>query len=103
MAHRGSNANATANGRNAPDRLFHDIDPKGIHPYKREHVHLDRPIRLGSVRHAVTYSKVRIVKAGLIAGFSGLDVASVTEVRRTLREAGAEYKVVKNTLMKRSE
>ena len=41
-------------------------------------------------------------KAALVANYQGLDVASVSEIRRTFRTAGVEYKVVKNTLMKRA-
>ncbi len=40
-------------------------------------------------------------KSALVVNFSGLDVASVNEIRNTFREAGVEYKVVKNTLIKR--
>ncbi|WP_350343799.1 50S ribosomal protein L10 [Proteinivorax tanatarense] len=36
----------------------------------------------------------------IIADYRGLDVADVTELRAKLREAGVEYKVVKNTLAK---
>lgn len=46
--------------------------------------------------------KVSRAKGALVAGFSGLDVASVNEIRAKFREADAEYKVVKNTLMKRA-
>lgn len=35
-----------------------------------------------------------------LADFSGIDVAAVTQLRRTLREAGVEYEVVKNRLAK---
>jgi large subunit ribosomal protein L10 len=41
-------------------------------------------------------------KAALIFNYSGLDVAAVTEIRRTFRDADVDYKVVKNTLMKRA-
>lgn len=41
-------------------------------------------------------------KGGVAIGFQGLNVATVNEVRGKLREAGAEYRVVKNTLMKRA-
>lgn len=41
-------------------------------------------------------------KAALVAGFSGLNVAAVTEIRRAFREVDVEYKVVKNTLVKRA-
>ena len=38
----------------------------------------------------------------ILTDFKGLDVASVSELRRRLKEAGIEYKVVKNTLMARA-
>lgn len=46
--------------------------------------------------------KLSKAKAGLVAGFSGLDVAAVNEIRNKFRSAKVEYKVVKNTLMKRA-
>lgn len=39
-------------------------------------------------------------KSVVITDYRGLDVAEVTELRKRLREAGVEYKVVKNTLLK---
>lgn len=46
----------------------------------------------------------KMTSAGAIflADFSGIDVASVTELRRSLRKAGIEYQVVKNRLAKRA-
>ena len=46
----------------------------------------------------------KMTSAGAIflADFSGIDVASVTELRRSLRRAGIEYQVVKNRLAKRA-
>jgi large subunit ribosomal protein L10 len=41
-------------------------------------------------------------KAALVADYAGLNVAAVTEIRRAFRAAGVEYKVVKNTLIKRA-
>jgi large subunit ribosomal protein L10 len=41
-------------------------------------------------------------KGGLVANFIGLKVAAVDEIRSTLRKEGIDYKVVKNTLMKRA-
>jgi large subunit ribosomal protein L10 len=38
----------------------------------------------------------------ILVDFRGLDVPSVTELRRQIRGAKAEYKVVKNTLAKRA-
>jgi large subunit ribosomal protein L10 len=41
-------------------------------------------------------------KAAIVANYQGLTVANVMEIRRAFRAAGVEYKVVKNTLMKRA-
>ena len=38
----------------------------------------------------------------VLTDFKGLDVGSVSDLRRKLKEAGVEYKVVKNTLMARA-
>ena len=46
--------------------------------------------------------KLDRAKGGLIANYIGLNVASVDEIRSTLRKDGVEYRVVKNTLMKRA-
>jgi large subunit ribosomal protein L10 len=37
-----------------------------------------------------------------VTDFTGLDVAQITQLRRRLRAAGAEYAVVKNTLVRRA-
>lgn len=44
--------------------------------------------------------KLEASKGAVLADYRGLNVAQVTELRRRLREAGVEYKVVKNTLTK---
>lgn len=44
--------------------------------------------------------KLNAAKAVLVADYSGLDVASVSEIRRAFRNAGVEYRVVKNKLAK---
>ena len=59
-----------------------------------------------------TEAKVRAVEefAGLLKSaqsvvltdFTGLDVASISELRRHCREAGVRYRVVKNTLARRA-
>lgn len=46
--------------------------------------------------------KMGRAKGGLIANFTGLNVAAVNEIRARFREAEVEYRVVKNTLMKRA-
>lgn len=46
--------------------------------------------------------KLTKAKAALVTNYTGLTVAAVTEIRRKLRDAKVEYKVVKNTLMQRA-
>ena len=41
-------------------------------------------------------------KAVVLADYRGLNVQEVTELRKKLREAGIEYKVIKNTLTSRA-
>lgn len=40
--------------------------------------------------------------AALVADFSGLNMEATSQIRRKFREAGVDYKVVKNTLIKRA-
>lgn len=40
--------------------------------------------------------------AGVVVNYKGITVADDTQLRRKLREAGVEYAVVKNTLLKRA-
>lgn len=42
--------------------------------------------------------KMEQAKSIVISEYSGLNVEQVTELRRQLREAGVEYKVIKNTM-----
>ncbi|CAM3585476.1 50S ribosomal protein L10 [Marinicrinis lubricantis] len=46
--------------------------------------------------------KLRDSASTVIADYRGLNVAQVTELRKTLREAGVEFEVLKNTLMRRA-
>lgn len=46
--------------------------------------------------------KLKESKTTIITDYRGLDVAEVTELRKALREAGIEYKVLKNTLVRRA-
>ncbi|MCL6517315.1 50S ribosomal protein L10 [Alicyclobacillus sp.] len=41
-------------------------------------------------------------KSTIITDYRGLNVAEVTELRKQLREAGVEYRVLKNTLTRRA-
>jgi large subunit ribosomal protein L10 len=46
--------------------------------------------------------KLARAKAGFVADFQGLNVESVSKIRRKLKAVNVEYRVVKNTLMKRA-
>ena len=46
--------------------------------------------------------KIRESAATVLTDYRGLNVAQVTELRRKLREAGIEFKVLKNTLLRRA-
>jgi|SRR5690554_183773 len=44
--------------------------------------------------------KMQRAVSGVVTDYRGLNVAEATELRKELREAGVEYKVLKNTLTK---
>ena len=44
--------------------------------------------------------KLKRAKAVVLTDFKGLESNDMNELRRKLREAGVEYKVVKNTLIR---
>lgn len=44
--------------------------------------------------------KMNLSKSMVICDYRGLNVQQVTELRRKLREAGVEYKVLKNTMVR---
>ncbi|MFD2672482.1 50S ribosomal protein L10 [Marinicrinis sediminis] len=46
--------------------------------------------------------KFRDSACTVIADYRGLNVAQVTELRKNLREAGVEFSVIKNTLLRRA-
>jgi large subunit ribosomal protein L10 len=45
--------------------------------------------------------KMTKARAGLVTGYTGLDVAALNEIRTAFRQANVEYKVIKNTLFRR--
>ena len=47
-------------------------------------------------------TKFARAKSAVLAEFSKLDVAAVTQLRKKCRDAGVEYRVIKNTLAKRA-
>ncbi len=55
-----------------------------------------RPEKEAAVNELI--EKLTNSKSVVVTDYKGLDVAEVTELRQKLREAGVEYKVVKNTL-----
>jgi large subunit ribosomal protein L10 len=46
--------------------------------------------------------KIKASKSTIIVDYRGLDVSEVTELRKQLREANVEFKVYKNTMMRRA-
>ena len=44
--------------------------------------------------------KIQNASAGVIVDYKGINVENDTQLRRKLREAGVEYAVVKNTLLR---
>lgn len=49
---------------------------------------------------AALVERLQNASAGVFVDYKGIDVAQDTELRRTLREQGVEYNVVKNTLVR---
>lgn len=47
-------------------------------------------------------NKLRESSCTVVADYRGLNVAQVTELRKQLREAGVEFQVLKNTLVRRA-
>ena len=46
--------------------------------------------------------KIKNANVGVIVDYKGISVADATKLRKEMREAGASYQVVKNTLLKRA-
>lgn len=46
--------------------------------------------------------KLRASKSTIVVDYRGLDVSEVTELRKQLREAGIDFKVYKNTMLRRA-
>jgi large subunit ribosomal protein L10 len=50
----------------------------------------------------VVTEKLKTSASTIVADYRGLNVADITELRKQLREAGIEYSVIKNTLLRRA-
>lgn len=61
-------------------------------------------MKLEDKKQIVEDLRGRFAKSSLVilTDFKGLDVASVSDLRRKLKQAGIDYKVAKNTLMARA-
>lgn len=61
-------------------------------------------LNLEAKKQVVEEIKVRLekIQGAVLADYRGLNVAQVTELRTKLREAGIEFKVLKNTLVKKA-
>jgi len=44
--------------------------------------------------------RLRRAKVAILTRFSGLNVERMTQLRRDLRKAGVEYRIIKNTLFR---
>lgn len=62
------------------------------------------PLRREEKAALVADLKEKLVRASVtvITDYRGLDVATITGLRKRIREAGGQYKVVKNTLTRRA-
>lgn len=59
-----------------------------------------RPRKIGQVESI--REKLDDTAAAILTDFRGLNVREISQLRSKLRDAGAEYKVVKNTLLERA-
>lgn len=48
------------------------------------------------------HEKFKEARAAILTDFTGLNVEQITQLRRTLKKSSVEYKVVKNTLLRRA-
>lgn len=48
------------------------------------------------------HEKLKAAKMAIVTDFRGLTVAQMTDLRREIREAAGEYKIIKNTLVRRA-
>jgi large subunit ribosomal protein L10 len=51
---------------------------------------------------ALVHEKFKTAKLAIVTEYRGLSVAQMTRLRRTIREASGEYRVIKNTLVRRA-
>src|SRR5919204_77777 len=58
------------------------------------------PVKIEKVR--ALKERIQNAEGFFVADFRGLSVTESTELRRSLRDSGARFSVVKNTLMKRA-
>lgn len=61
-------------------------------------MNLDQKKQIAEELHE-NFSKSKVV---ILTDYKGLDVASITSLRKKLRDADVQYKVVKNTLIRRA-
>jgi len=61
-------------------------------------------LKLEQKKHIVTDLRERFLKSKVVimTDYMGLDVSSINQLRKQLKEAHCEYRVVKNTLLKRA-
>lgn len=69
---------------------------------KEVDIHMSKAIEMKKETVAEITEKLQKATAAILVDYRGLKVEEVTELRTKFREAGIEYKVYKNTLMRRA-
>ena len=81
------------------------IEPLACISYKRNEVKTNAQCKdSGSQKAYVAELNTKIAGslAGVVVAYNGISVADDTKMRKELREAGVEYMVVKNTMLRRA-
>ncbi len=84
-------------------------DVSRIHPVRAQHIYQEvyslanaKVIQAKQEAVDVVTAKLRESATTVVADYRGLNVTQVTELRKQLREAGVEFQVLKNTLVRRA-
>src|SRR2546429_7517428 len=76
------------------------MDRTQVKERRRTATHVARPAKGQEVE--ALRQRLGQVAAAILTDFRGLNVSEIAQLRAKLRQAGVEYKVVKNTLLQRA-
>ncbi len=76
------------------------MDRTQVKERRRTATHVARPAKVQEVE--ALRQRLGQVAAAILTDFRGLNVSEIAQLRAKLRQAGVEYKVVKNTLLQRA-